>query len=454
MWGRLKTAILAVVVGSAALVPLFGDPRTTPVTHPLWARMLLRAMEMDEAVRTSAEASRVFGTLAWRDSLSYPPDRYLRADGAVVSEDEGAPVIKARSAAPAEIVYPLAVVQPGDYQLRTRLSGAAGTSVSAELVSLDNGSEVKTFTLNPEPEPQWVFGGSAHLDPGAYGASVLLPPGCELSRLEVAPPCLNPIEPPEGWQPKAVTTVEDLSVTALKALDLESELPPDASPIEVRAADFQVEAPADAAEAHAMAETPEAQALRAGFNGLRAVITLDIPEPGLYSIFGFVTPGSGQRWLLDGCRKSVVCAGEGQGWRAIMTQSLSAGRHALLVSLGDGGTLDLVRVEKKKAAPSDYVATLKRVGFDPGAEGPVSPDTAIDALSFIRDKREDTLTALCGDRIVVNDLPAAPPSVIAAEMPLPPPTETVVAPEPPPQPIGPPVLPPQPPASPTAPSGT
>ena len=82
MWGRLKTLVLAAVVGAAALVPLFGDPRSTPVTHPLWARMLLRSLDMTDAVRASTQASQVFATLAWRDSLSYPADRYLRAEGA------------------------------------------------------------------------------------------------------------------------------------------------------------------------------------------------------------------------------------------------------------------------------------------------------------------------------------------------------------------------------------
>ena len=63
-------------------MPLFGDPRSTPVTHPLWARMLLRSLDMTDAVRASTQASQVFATLAWRDSLSYPADRYLRAEGA------------------------------------------------------------------------------------------------------------------------------------------------------------------------------------------------------------------------------------------------------------------------------------------------------------------------------------------------------------------------------------
>ncbi len=78
MWRRPGTLVAAVVVGVAALVPLFGDPRSTPVTHPLWARLLLRALEMNDAVRTSTQASQVFAILAWRDSISLPADGYLR----------------------------------------------------------------------------------------------------------------------------------------------------------------------------------------------------------------------------------------------------------------------------------------------------------------------------------------------------------------------------------------
>jgi hypothetical protein len=456
MWGRAKTLILAAVVASAALVPLFGDPRSTPVTHPLWARLLLRSLEMNEAIRASTEASRVFAALAWRDSLSYPADRFLREDGAVVREEGGRRVVTAFQG-PAELVYPVAVVQPGDYQLRTRLAGAPAPPASAELAPLRGGDPTATFTLTPAPEPGWVLGGSAHLDPGTYGASVLLPPGCTLSQVEVAPPCLNPIEPPGGWQPTGITTVEDLAVTALKVLDMEYELPPAAAPIEIRAADFRVEGPPEEVEARASAETLEARTLRAGNRGLRAIVAIEVPEPGVYTVFGFVTPGSGQRWLLDACRKAVVCPGEAVGWRPILTQPFAAGRHRLQVSLGASATLELVRVEGKKAAPSDYVTTLRRVGFDPGPDGPVSPDTAIAAMRFITDKRQEMEDRLCGDIVVVEETPLLPPPPTAdvAEV-LPPgppllPPPSVTPPVPPP--IGPPLLPPQPPASPTAPAG-
>ena len=132
MWRRVKTIVLAAVVATAALVPLFGDPRSTPVTHPLWARMLLRSLDMTDAVRTSTQASQVFATLAWRDSLSYPADRYLRAEGAVVREEGGQRVLAAL-AGPAEVSYAMAVAQPGDYQLRARISGSPGTPATAEV---------------------------------------------------------------------------------------------------------------------------------------------------------------------------------------------------------------------------------------------------------------------------------------------------------------------------------
>jgi hypothetical protein len=455
MWSRGKTLILVVVVGSAALVPLFGDPRTTPVTHPLWARMLLRAMEMNEAVRASTEASRIFSALAWRDGLSFSADEFLRADGVVVREEEGHRVVAAAEG-PAELVYPLIVVQPGDYVLRTRLAGAPDPPASAELVSLEGGSPLSTFTLAPEPSPAWVLGGPTHLDPGTYGASVLLPQGCSLSQIEVAPPCLNLIEPVGGWQPAGITTVEDLALTALKVLDMEYELPPAVEPIEIRAADFRVEGPPEAVELRVSVETLEAQALRAGARGLTAAVAVEIPEPGVYSVFAFVTPAGGQRWLVDACRKAMVCPGGTVGWRPILTQPLSAGRHTLLVSLGASSTLELVRVERKKATPADYVGTLRRIGFDPGLDGTVSADTAIAAMRFISSKRQEMADRLCGDTVVVDEtpLPSPPPATEVADAqtpgaPVPPPPP--ITPQPPP--IGPPILPPQSPASPTAPAG-
>ena len=458
MWGRLKTLVLAAVVGAAALVPLFGDPRSTPVTHALWARMLLRSLDMTDAVRASTQASQVFAALAWRDSLSYPADRYLRADGAVVREDGGRPVLAA-AAGPAEVAYAVAVAQPGDYQLRARIAGPPGEPATAEFLPMGGGTALKSFTLLPATETTWVFAGSTHLDPGAYAAQFLLPAGCTLSQVEIAPPCVNGIEPPGGWQPAAVTTAQDLAVTAIKAIDVEHELPPAATPIEITGDQFQVEAPPQAVEDRAKATGLEAMALRAGRSGLRAIVGVVLPEPGLYSVSGFVSAGSGQRWLADGCRKAVVCPGQTSGWRPILSQVFAAGRHTLVLTLGDGAVFERLRIEKKKSEPADYVAVLKRLGFDPGPQGPVARARALDAVAFIRDQRRKLVASLCGDRVLFEETPTALPTQVAGPTATTPGTGTgtggtgqapgqPAVPEPP---IGPPVLPPQPPASGTTP---
>jgi len=109
-----------------------------------------------------------------------------------------------------------------------------------------------------------------------------------------------------------------------------------------------------------------------------------------------------------------------------------------------------VRFELKKSAAADYVATLKRLGFDPGPDGPVARGLALDAARFVRDRRRSLAAALCGDRVPFEETPTALPTQVAGpttpggpQQPLGP-----IAP-----PIGPPILPPQPPSSPTQPAG-
>ena len=76
---------------------------------------------------------------------------------------------------------------------------------------------------------------------------------------------------------------------------------------------------------------------------------------------------------------------------------LSAGRHTLAVVLGDGAVVERVRIERKKDAPADYVATLRRIGFDPGADGPITRDKAVSAMGFVREKHRERAATLCGD---------------------------------------------------------
>jgi hypothetical protein len=443
MVSRQRTVVLAAIVAAAGLVPLFGDPRVTPVTHPIWARMLLRALDLNEAVRASSQASQVFSALSWRESLSYPADRYVRADGVTVRERGGRRMVAADEGT-GQVVYPFAVVGAGDYQMRVRLAGAPDRPATAEIVRMGRSAAPETLTFVPPASADWVRGGPTHLDPGAYTATVLLPRGSSLEYVEVAPPCLNPIEPVGGWKPTAPTTVDDLAVTALKAMDVENELPPADTPLERTGGDFQVEASAVPAAALPGFEPLTLKADRAG---LRAVLSVDLTEAGLYTLSAFGVAGTGQRWLADGCRKAILCPSETPGWSVVMSQPFGAGRHTFTVALAAGAVVERVRLERKKGRAPDYVAALRRLGFDPGPDGPVSWDRALAATRFIQDQRPALLARLCGD-VVLPQVAGSSPQVAEAGTPAAPPPGVGT---PRPAPIGPVLLPPLPPASPVTP---
>jgi hypothetical protein len=390
MPSRSKVVSFAAVAVVGLIIPLFGDPRVTPVTHPLWARMLLRALKMDDAVKTSDRASTVFEALSGRSSRSFRADAYMRADG--VSSSGEAPISRISAGeGVGEVAYAVAIVHGGDYVLRARVSGDPAHPVSAEIAPMSGAGTVHTFTLMPSPEAGWIVGGTAHLDPGSYTTSLLLPSGTSLEYVEVAPPCVNPVEPIGGWKATAITSAEDLAVTGLRALDMEDTLAPADTPIERSGADFETDGvtlPAGTGF--------EKTVLKADAKGKEAVLVVDLPEAGLYTLEGFVAPGEGQRWRADSCRKAVLCASSPSGWRTVMSQSFSAGRHAFAVTLTDGAVVERVRLTRRKEAPADYVAAIRRAGFDPGS-GQVSPAVAIAAMEFMSKLHADGQGRFCGD---------------------------------------------------------
>jgi hypothetical protein len=435
---------LVILVAAGALVPLFGDPRLTPVTHPIWARMLLRALDMNEGLKASNLASQAFAALSWRDSLAFPADHYVRGDGVMVEGGAARAVTAADGAG--QVVYPLMVVRPGDYLMRFRLAGGGEQRATAEIARAGGGGVLKTLTFLPSRSVAWVEGGSAHLNPGAYTATVLLPRGASLEYVEVAPPCLDPIEPIGGWNPTAPTTVEDVAVTVVKALDLESELPPADTPIERTGGDFQIEVPPPSAPP---GRDFEALKLKADRRGVKALVSVDLPAPGLYSVSFYGVAGSGQQWLADSCRKAIQCPSGAAGWHAVMSQTFGAGRHTFGVILVDGAVVERVRVERKKQGGAVYLSTLRRLGFDPGPEGPVSWERATAAVDFIESRRPARSAALCGD-VAMPETALSEPVVVQAAPPVPGAAAGPAAPAPPPA-AGPVVLPPQPPASPVEP---
>jgi len=447
---RGRTAGLLGLVAAGALLPLYGDSRPNPVSHPEWARMVLRAMDLLEPASGLADqASQVFSTLSGKGSRAFRADLFVRGTGVdVFRGDDGDRRVRA-SEPVGELVYPLAVARGGDYRVRLRLGGPG--EAETEVTPLGAEAPVESFRVMPAAMPAWLDVGSTHLDPGAYQASVLIPQGSVLEFVEFAPPCISPIEPRGGWQATAVATTDDVATTVLQATDLESELPPAAPPLEWRGSDLRVEESSPVPTA-ALGGSFAEGTLRAGAAGGRAVLVADLPEPGFYtlSVFGLTT--GGQSWLGDGCRKSVLCPVEDEvpRWRVVLSGEFSAGPHSFTVAMGPGSTVGRLRLEQKKDAVLDYLATVRRLGLDLGPPGPIARDKAVLAREFIERRRSRALLELCGDIVLPGTLvasaalaePTGPGSVV-------PPTGPGAG--QPPNPVAPPLIPPQDVASPVLP---
>jgi len=422
MLSRVKIAAALAAAGAAALA-VYGETRNSAVTHAEWARMLLRGLGMEAAVKQSASAGQAFAILSWKGSLSFRADRYVTAD-AVRVDGEG----EARQVVPTgevgEVSYAVAVVRGGDYRFRVHLAGSPERPVSAELARAGETRPLQAFSVRPSAGMSWLDAGTTHLDPGAYRASVVLPRGAALGNVEVAPPCVQPIEPPGGWKAPSVLTTEDAAVTMVQALDRQSDLPPADTPIEVDGAQFQTEwsaAPVAARPGHLTS------AVEGGTAGLRAIVLVDLPDPGLYTISAFGLAGSGQSWTADGCMKSVLCPrrdprADVAEWRAVLTGDFAAGHHSFSVLLAPGAVIQRVRAERKKAAPADYVSTLRRLGFDVGASGPMPRARTAEAIRFLEKKAAPMREQLCGD-IVVPESPGGRTTAALEPAPVPGPAQ-------------------------------
>jgi len=380
----IKITGLLLVAAAAVMVPIYGAQRWGDVRHPDWARMLVDALDMKDALPEKAPAAQLFSALSWKNSLSFSADSYLTATGVSLQASGGTSAVVAAQGADGEVAYPLLVITGGDYRVRARAAGSPDRPLMVELIPSGQALPTGTVTVAPPPAMGWADGAGLHLDRGAYAMMVRLPGGTSMETIEVAPPCVSAVEPLRGWSEDAVADTVDVAVTVVKAIDRESELPGAAPAIEVAAASFQNETVA-------------------GPGPRRSMVFLDLPEAGLYTISVRGLVGSGQGWSADACRKAIVCApldaslDRAPEWHTLMTAPFSAGRHVFTVTLRDGATAESLRAEKKKATGADYVATLRRLGLDVGEDGPVSRGKATEAAAFVRQRAATLLGNRCGD---------------------------------------------------------
>ncbi len=408
----VRTLVLVAGAAAAVLLPLYGDPSpAAAVSHPEWARLLLRGLDLlTDTPGVNDTAAQAFATLSGRDSRAFPAEGFVRA-----SHVELVGAGAARRLQPVggigEAVYAIGVARPGDYRLRLHLSGPA--PAETEMTKAGDNAVFRRLTVPAAPVMGWSDAGVVHLDPGAYDATVLLPEGSALEYVELAPPCVHPIEPPGGWKATAVATTEDVGVTTLQALDLESELPPSGAPLELRGSDLRFDDGSPVA-------TTGAGSFRGGARGARVLLLAQLPEAGLYTVSVFGVRASGQRWITDGCRSCVVCPSSDPTprWQTILSGRFQKGQHIFTALLGPETIIERIRLEPKKAAPADYVATLERLGLSLGPAGPISRENAEEARRFLSRRRAQLTAELCGDILrpgtLVAELAASGPTSSSA----------------------------------------
>ncbi|HEX9187548.1 MAG TPA: hypothetical protein VGB87_10775, partial [Vicinamibacteria bacterium] len=375
-------------VAAAALLPLYGDPPPdSAVSHPEWARQVLRGLSLlSDEPGVNDTAAQAFATLSGRDSRTFRADRFVRGRGVETGDGESIRAVGGIG----EAVYALGIARPGDYRLRLQVASAQ--PAEAEMTKAGDTTLLRSFPVPATDGAKgWVDAGTIHLDPGAYNAAVLLPEGGSLDFIELAPPCLEPIEPVGGWKAGAITTKDDVAVTLLQALDRESELPPSGSAIELDGSALRAE------------DGPPAPAgttsFQGGPRGARAVLMVDIPADGRYTLSVFGTHVGGQRWLADGCRKSLVCPSSDAipAWRVVLTGRFQKGPHVFDTVIGPNTVVDLIRLEPKKDTPADYAATVARLGLDLGADGPITREKVEEARRFLETRHAELQQELCGD---------------------------------------------------------
>ena len=257
--------------------------------------MMLRGLDLlRDSPGINDTATQAFATLSGRQSRAWPAPQYVRAQRVEGLEAEGTKRIRPAGGI-GEAVYAFGVARGGDYRLRLHLAAPGRGRGRVHRGRLRRGAALVQRARGRHdglgrrriaaPRPGRLRGDGA----AARGQPA------RVRRARRRRACTRSSRAAAGSRPRS-RRPRTWRVTVLQALDLESELPPAAPPLEYRGSDLQLED-----GSRTVAASGEG-GFRGGPRGSRVVLVVDIPETGLYSLSVFGTGSGGQRWLADGCR--------------------------------------------------------------------------------------------------------------------------------------------------------
>lgn len=398
---RLRLAGTVFVGLSAVGVAIgLGIAQGTVVTEAEWAVYMAQGLGLDWNMPENAKSNHYLARLDWTHSVDFEAASMLEGSTA---RPFGEGAIRNDSAEPAEALYQVSTLRPGDYGFRVKLAGGGALlRVSGQSYDL----------YQPREEPRWVDLNRVPLDAGPHPVSLILNGGASAQALGVTPPCMLPVEPRGGWKPLEPLRYDSMAVTLAKVLELEKDLPELGEPTMIRGEAFVRTFVYPYAEDAASLEDAAGEPfwLASGDAIVTAVARFEVAEAGVYSIEARYISKHSLRWNMDSCLRVITCPviSSQVGRRRSLALELEAGEHELEVTLPPGAKLDRIEVQRRDGSAEEYVRVAEDQGFRMGAPDElVTRREALGAARRLRDRFASIVDARCYDSLIAMESTAA-----------------------------------------------
>jgi hypothetical protein len=209
------------------------------------------------------------------------------------------------------------------------------------------------------------------LSHGPHEIAVTLGRNGRIDRAELVAYRALCMAPAEGWQSGAPLRRGDRARTLVQAMGAEWRLP-----IEGSAQQIEGERYEDASAAGSRS-SPSLDAPASA--GRWAVATRDpsefsyrvqLAQPGVVSIEAKLRGTSPQIWSIDGYYRVIVWpegAADSFAWNRIVVLPLAAGSHVIRARVARDAGIDVIRLQRHRAADTDYMGIVEELGMSGGS---------------------------------------------------------------------------------------
>jgi hypothetical protein len=370
---------LAQGCGSAAsaedVAPRAVNPLASPgpfVRQEQWADRLAAALGLEDAMPPGAPAEQVFALLC-------PEGVPESGDGAISA------VLPRWNGGSGDVPVQIDVPRPGLYVVEVDGKGPqswrAGGRPAGAINPTPWGVAVAPFVVPLPAGPQTVV--------GSFESN------SSASRVTLRPHRGVCVQPRDGWAAGQPLRFADKARTLVRALGLEGRLPVEGPAEIVEGETFDRTSPDGEVSDQALAAPASGGAWAvAGGAGAELRWSLGADGAGVVTLLARLHGPKPQVWLVgDAAPRTVqpAAGAEGWVWTEIATLPLGAGPVSIRARLAPGSGVDVMRLQRRRDADSDYLAVLDALGVQEGA-----PDALVDDAAAGANLANPTLRTLLG----------------------------------------------------------